>query len=163
MLDREPLKFRYTKFLKGRLSGVEADRPAAEDNAGGRYYATDTETIFISHGVQWNEVATLEKPIHVLDGLLVNRPDPATCVGILYVDEDGLQYEAFPTAWATVNSRAIPTEPNEGIDASARRLFDVDDTLIMTWASGIILPNLPISDPGVSGQLWNNSGILSIS
>lgn len=152
------LSFHYTKFPFGRLSGPEENIPSAQENANGRYYAVDAETIFVSHGVQWNKVSTLEKPLHILDGLLVNRPDPATCVGTLYIDEHGLQYEAFPTAWATVNSRAFPIEPDEGI------LFDCDDVPVMTWgASGILLPNLPTSDPGVSGQLWNNSGTLNIS
>ncbi len=31
-------------------------------------------------------------------------------------------------------------------------------------ASGaILMPGLPTSDPGVSGQLWNNSGVLTVS
>jgi len=163
MPDPAPLNFRYARFPHGRLSGLEENRPAAEESAGGRYYAVDTETIFVSHGFQWNKVFSLEKPIHELDGPLVDRPDPSTCVGTLYTDEDGLQYEAFPTAWATVNIRATPTEPNEGIDASTRQLFDSNDTPIMIWASGIIFPNLPTANPGISGQLWLNGGVPNIS
>ena len=33
----------------------------------------------------------------------------------------------------------------------------------LTVASGVFLNNLPTSDPGVTGQVWNNAGVLNIS
>jgi len=35
-----------------------------------------------------------------------------------------------------------------------------------TWTNNMAIcnmPNLPSSNPGVAGQLWNNSGVLTIS
>jgi uncharacterized cupredoxin-like copper-binding protein len=99
-----------------RLSGLEADRPAAQSAVGARYYTTDTETIFVSHGQDWHVVSTLdiEQANGEKDGTLDDRPSPESCIGVLYTDNDGVQYEAFPTAWATVNSQSIASEPDEG-------------------------------------------------
>lgn len=42
-----------------------------------------------------------------------------------------------------------------------------DDTTLggnlVVGGVGIIVPNLPTSDPAVVGQLWNNSGVLTVS
>jgi hypothetical protein len=58
---------------------------------------------------------------------------------------------------AVINySNAIDTQPlaissNQGLN------------ITIGSGSNLIMTNLPTSDPGISGALWNNSGVLSIS
>lgn len=87
-----------------RISGLLADRPAANAAAGARYYATDG-VIYFSTGDGWKPSFALDHRDAggVLSGLLAVRPDPSTCVGWIWIDEDGNEYEAFPRAWALVN------------------------------------------------------------
>ena len=37
------------------------------------------------------------------------------------------------------------------------------DATTITASSTVILSNLPTSDPSVAGQLWSNSGVLTVS
>ena len=39
----------------------------------------------------------------------------------------------------------------------------IDTNSAATFAGNVIIPNLPTSDPGVAGQLWNSSGDLKVS
>jgi len=54
----------------------------------------------------------------------------------------------------------------DGIDSSAFSQKAADETIdgSKTFTSDtIIMNNLPTSDPSVSGQLWNDSGVLKVS
>lgn len=89
----------------GRLSGLVAKRPLPGAAINARYYATDTKTIYVSAGRIWKPTYTLQQDQAASfdDGNLAERPEAGTCIGTLFTDESGLQYEAFPTAWAAVN------------------------------------------------------------
>lgn len=88
-----------------RLSGPLAARPAANAAVGARFRSTEGQT-YVSTGRTW--VESFELPwAHaqgIRSGLLSERPAPSTCVGWLYIDENGNEYEAFPSVWASVNS-----------------------------------------------------------
>jgi len=72
--------------------------------------------------------------------------------------------------WANGDAKIVEGETNNysltfktydgSICSSALRL-DGDNTA--TFAGAVIIPNLPTSDPGVAGQLWNSSGDLKVS
>lgn len=45
----------------------------------------------------------------------------------------------------------------------AATLFRVDNSGAIVLTSPTVLVNLPLADPGVSGQLWNNAGVVTVS
>jgi hypothetical protein len=50
------------------------------------------------------------------------------------------------------------------LDWTNRTLFDADGTTPqLIWQNGLFAPALPTSDPMVSGRLWNNLGIVTVS
>lgn len=58
------------------------------------------------------------------------------------------------------------TDPSNAlsIDWQGRALFDIDGTTEqLRWGLGLFMPTLPTADPGSTGQLWNNLGVLNIS
>ena len=65
----------------------------------------------------------------------------------------------------TANSAQIFTRGVAARDANGLDLADDSQTVGITIADGgkVMMPNLPTSDPGNSGQLWNDNGTLKIS
>ena len=54
----------------------------------------------------------------------------------------------------------------DGKDSSVFSEKSVDETIggSKTWSNATLnMTNLPTSDPAVAGQLWNNSGALTVS
>lgn len=88
-----------------RISSTAAARPEAPDAFHCRHLSTDTGAIAVSNGTDWIEVTTLDRDeaVGIKGGTLAARPDASTCVGWLYTDEDGFDYEAFPGGWVQVN------------------------------------------------------------
>ena len=52
---------------------------------------------------------------------LAARPVAGSCVGYLYIDEDGLRYEAFPGGWADMS---LPGDAGAGFSGD---YGDLDD------------------------------------
>ena len=59
------------------------------------------------------------------------------------------------------NTITVDVQTYDGSSCSAALRLDGDNTA--TFAGAVIIPNLPTSDPGVTGQLWNDSGTLKIA
>lgn len=72
--------------------------------------------------------------------------------------ETGINLNDFTNS---VNIFSNQTDPDDEI----LQVVDTDEfnILFIIKKRGVFLPNLPISDPLISGQLWNNNGVLSIS
>lgn len=49
------------------------------------------------------------------------------------------------------------------VDFGSSTNIKLSDGKLQFTASGIIIPNLPTSDPQVAGQLWNDNGVLKVS
>lgn len=92
-------------MIPRRISSTAALRPEASEAVGCRHLSTDTGVIAVSDGYAWIAVTTLARSEAqiVRGGLLASRPEANTCIGLLYTDEDGYDYEAFPGGWAQVN------------------------------------------------------------
>ena len=57
-----------------------------------------------------------------------------------------------------------PVRSENGFQTVSKNVDTGAITVTATINGGtIILPNLPTSDPAVAGQLWNNSGVLTVS
>lgn len=96
-----------------RLSGLSTDRPSAAEAVGARYYATDSQVVYYSTGSAW----LAGFPLDQSDAVAIRstgpnpgqtKPDPQTCVGSIFIDDDGTVYEAFPTAWAVITLAGYP-------------------------------------------------------
>ena len=150
------------------LNGGEPGRGRtrrAKTAAGARYFATDTGAITFSTGVGWkaDSVITEAEANGIISGQLAGRPQPVTCVGYIFIDENGIQYEAFPTAWATING------PQSGVDATARAsaasaLSLAGTALPVLTAASQLVSNAklicPIYDPAVGPPSVFNIGLV---
>lgn len=90
----------------------------------------------------------------------------AQCLGVYNTRTSSTNYERFVIDWQdSPNVVKIGTQRG-GTGGDARDVEIVTDsaTRITVKASGAILfSGLPGTDPGVSGQLWNDSGTLKVS
>ena len=95
---------------------------------------------------------------------------------ILFSAESGFRAYGFPnndTTWSNRNEFLFlggqATVSDNGLyigDGGGTQFIDLSRNLTVNNAniSGtVIIPNLPTSDPGVAGQLWNSSGDLKVS
>ena len=83
---------------------------------------------------------------------------------------DGLPTEASDTVAGGLNPSVGVTAFQDEISNSTTQTVTytsaastVTEGGNLTVASGVFLNNLPTSDPGVTGQVWNNAGVLNIS
>ena len=83
---------------------------------------------------------------------------------------DGLPTEASDTVAGGLNPSVGVTAFQDEISNSTTQTVTytsaASTTTVggdLTVASGVFLNNLPTSDPGVTGQVWNNAGVLNIS
>lgn len=92
-------------MIPRRISSTAAARPDAPAAFHCRHLSTDTGVIAVSNGTDWIVVTTLDRneAVGIKGGTLAARPAYSTCIGWLYTDESGYDYEAFPGAWVQVN------------------------------------------------------------
>ena len=83
---------------------------------------------------------------------------------------DGLPTEASDTVAGGLNPSVGVTAFQDEISNSTTQTVTytsaASTTTVggdLTVASGVFLNNLPTADPGVTGQVWNNAGVLNIS
>lgn len=90
----------------------------------------------------------------------------AQCLGVYNTRTSSTNYERFVIDWqASPNVVKIGTQRGStGGEARDVEIVTDNVTRITVKASGAILfSGLPGTDPGVSGQLWNDSGTLKVS
>jgi hypothetical protein len=117
-----------------RLSSTFAGRPSALSANGARFLATDTGVVYISTGATWvvSKVCERNEAVGILSGDLADRPDAGDAIGYLYIDEDGINYEAFPDGWAVMQTPDADSSDSQPFYATGTMVKAVAATVTLT-------------------------------
>ena len=95
---------------------------------------------------------------------VVVAPLPSPNISSVTVTDGGTGYQPGDVvSIATSELGADPSTESTTVTLRSRDLFAEYQQRILMTPTGISMPDLPIEDPGVEGQLWNDSNTLKIS
>lgn len=102
-------------------------------------------------------------------GVYVNIPTGGSTYSAQFaVDKGSKTYAAWFEGAAAVNGtltakQALVVEGNTTLSGNSTTIGDNSNDVLVVNAANVNFANLPTSDPGVVGRLWNDNGVLRIS
>lgn len=163
------------KVLFGNVYSTFGDLPSAASYHGMFAHVHATGAAYFAHAGNWIQLAnnadigggsSLANIADSADGVVVSGPVTAEN----YIDIDGVKISSSvePNGSIVLRSDAsgyvgIGIDPQETIQTNLQVGGSGITTSNLEVEQTIILSDLPTSDPSVSGQLWNESGVLKIS
>lgn len=133
--------------MVNRANGLLSERPNANAAGNTRYYATDTQVTSYSGGQDWADNWPLDQSdvVGTINVPQASMPNPGSCIGWVNIDPNtGLQYEAFPTAWANVSVEVRPVLPG----SIQMNTVIITDAQIKAMSSGSQITVIPAPGPG---------------
>lgn len=124
-------------------------------------------TVFVTDTIVAGTYTGIEPTGGFGTGLVVTvvvNPLPSPNISSVTVDAGGTGYQ--PGDVVSIATSALGADPSTQSTTVTLSLSDLTATnqqKILMTPTGIFMPNLPTSDPGVAGQLWNDTNTLKIS